>query len=86
MATWSHHGGYVHNTTILLQLLQPAGGNIRVCVTWPVIRKLNGFSSESFVENEIRPLSILVVAVSRRTVSVSQAPDAKLPDNPSVNV
>jgi len=33
MTTWSHYGRYVQGTTILLHLLQPAGGNIRVYVT-----------------------------------------------------
>ena len=55
-------------------------------MTCPVIRKLKGFSSGSFVRSEISPLLVPTVAVSNCTVNVSDSPGARLAGKPSVNV
>ena len=55
-------------------------------VTTPVIVKLNGFSSGSFVLNVMKPVFVTAEFVSSCTVNVSDAPTARLPTSPFVIV
>ena len=55
-------------------------------VTAPVMLKLNGFSSLSFVAKLICPLLVPAAAASSRTVNVSDEPADRLLLKPSVTV